>query len=123
MPTLDPLATFRSHLARALRILGLDPQQIQPEENRIKYAFHCQMLAHHPDRNPGNPRAHDFAALLAEARNIALGQAETPYLILQDDVVEAFLQEPVEPLIDAPTYEEWLMERFLDLDGKSIWTY
>ena len=120
---MDPLARDRLILSRALALLGLDPAPGLPDENRIRHGFHCRMLKHHPDRDPGNPRAHEITALLGEACAVALGKNVAPYLLRRDDLVQSLLDDPVSPLDNAPTYEEWLRERFYDLEHKSLWPY
>lgn len=117
----DPLHRDRQLRARALALLGLDEDQGPPGENRIRHGFHCRMLKHHPDRNPEDPHSHEISALLSEAFALAMGRRVRICLLENDALVQSLLNDPVSPLDNAPTYEEWLKERFYDLEHKSLW--
>ncbi len=81
------------------------------------------MLKHHPDRNPGNPQAHDVAALLNEAYALLSGKSTGHKVLLLEDeaLVRVLADAPVSPLDNVPTYEQWLREQFYDVTATSIW--
>ena len=81
------------------------------------------MLKHHPDRNPDEPYAQDIAALLNEAYGLLTGKRVTPTLLLDEALVQLVLDNPVGPLDNVPTYREWLLQQFCNVEEKSIWTY
>ncbi len=96
-----------------------------PDIKEVQYKYHCRMLKHHPDRDAGDSRAHEKAALLNEAfallRGRPLGGGQ---LLLEDSsLVQSLVNDPVTPLDGVPTYEQWLREQFYDIKSKSIWSY
>ena len=105
---------------RAGAVLGV-PGDADPDE--IRYAYYCRMLKHHPDRNPNDPLAHEASALVGEAYAVATGKITTPSLLLNDELVQTLLKDPVTELDEVPTYDEWLKGRFLNVSEKSIWAY
>jgi hypothetical protein len=109
---------------RAMAVLGLDPaaQDGPPERSRVQYAYHCAMLRHHPDRNPGDSGAHARAALCNEACALLMGRPVTPSLLRDDALAQSVMDDPVTPLDAVPSYEEWLHEQFYDVDNRSIWS-
>ena len=113
----------------ALDILGVERKQSPggsfswPSQEAIRYGYHCRMLKHHPDRNPDDPRAQDIAALINEAFGLLSGKSVTPTLLLDETLVQLVLKNPVGPLDDVPTYREWLLQQFCNVEDKSIWTY
>ncbi|MDY7000200.1 MAG: J domain-containing protein [Thermodesulfobacteriota bacterium] len=107
-------------LKRAGAVLGV-PGDADPD--KIRYAYHCRMLKHHPDRNPNDPLAHEATALVGEAYAVVKGKIITPSLLLNEKLVRTLLENPVTELDDVPTYDEWLKDRFLNISGKSIWAY
>jgi hypothetical protein len=115
--------------ARALAVLGFacpsDKSPLLPEKRELHYRYHCRMLRHHPDRNPGDARAHDIAALLNEAFALLSGKAMGRGVsLLEDEVlVRCITDAPVSSLDNVPTYEQWLRDQFYDVRAKSIWSY
>jgi hypothetical protein len=105
--------------ARALKLLGCSEDE--SDRSRMRYGYYRRMLLHHPDANPGDPRAHDKAALVNEAFRMARGSLDSPKLLLDDDLVREVLGESVESVQGAPTYEEWLRAQYYDIEGRSIW--
>ncbi len=114
---------------RALEILGVERKESPggslswPSQEAIRYGYHCRMLKHHPDHNPEEPRAQDIAALINEAFGLLSGKRVTPTLLLDEALVQLVLDNPVGPLDNVPTYREWLLQQFCNVEEKSIWTY
>ncbi len=108
--------------ARALQVLGAGEDD---GPRKLRYSFHLRMMACHPDRNPRLERAQDLAALVNEAFMLLTGKRNDAPLLQNDGLVQLMLDKDPESLIplDAPTYEEWLKDQFVNMDGKSIWAY
>ena len=104
-------------IERAKTVLGIEPCAGQQE---IKYAYYRRMFQHHPDRNP-NPKAHEMAALIAEAYQVVMGKNKKPLFLQQDDLIELMLNRPVEAMEGLLSYEEWLKKQFYNEEDKSIW--
>ncbi|MBG0777382.1 MAG: J domain-containing protein [Desulfovibrionaceae bacterium] len=109
---------------RALRVLGVAPEH-EFDVERLRHAFHCRMLRHHPDANP-SADAGRAAALVNEAYRLLRGRtsatgAEGGSLLLDDELTERVAGEPLDGVAGAPSYEEWIQGRFMDLSSASIW--
>jgi len=104
---------------RALAVLGADEDE--DDRRRIRYAYYRRMLALHPDANPGDQRAHEKAALVNEAFQMALGKLARPQLLEDAALVEAVLGAPPTDLAGALSYEDWLKAQFYDMENRSIW--
>ncbi len=112
---------------RALAVLGLDTPRSGggslPDRRELHYSYHCRMLKHHPDRTPDEPRSHEIAALINEAYALLTGRRVQATLLLDEALVRQLVEDPVTPLDKVPSYEQWLKERFLNVEHTSIWAY
>jgi|GEM_PF-5093352 len=103
----------------ASRVLGVDTSASKPE---IQYGYYRMMTMYHPDKNRDDPNATRFAALVNEAKDVLLGKEEAPVLLKDLELVSALMQAPVYT-DDVLSYEEWLKQRFYNMDQCSIWPY
>ena len=108
---------------RALALLGVCEKEDPAEKNALRYGYYCRMKKHHPDTHPGDPEAHRATALIGEAYAYATHKTQKTHLLEDDALVQSLLDDPVTPLDDLPTYEEWLKQQFYNVSERSIWTY
>jgi hypothetical protein len=105
---------------RARAVLGIQPDA---GENEIKYAYYRRMFAHHPDRNPTDPNAHEMASLIGEAYQFLMGKNGNPVLLKRNSLIALLINSPIPPLERLLSYEDWLKRQFYNMDDKSIWAY
>lgn len=106
-------------LRRARAVLGVDEDACG---DRLRHAWHCRMIEHHPDRS-SEPDAQRMAALVNEAFHLLNGRERRPHLLLDEALAARVAGVPLDEIQGAPSYEEWLKERFLNVREKSIWAY
>ncbi len=102
---------------RARAVLGVKPGNVADE---LRYAFYRRIQEHHPDRNPGDPAAHEKAALINEAFGFLAGRTNHVLLLRDDLLVEAVTRGQSRKLEDILSYEDWIKQRFYDVERKSI---
>ncbi len=103
---------------RARQVLGVTSEA---DEERIRYACHRRMFAAHPDRNPDDPRAHELTALINEAFALLTGKRSDVLLLMRQDLVSTISETVATEMDGLLSYEEWIKQRFYDLEGKSIY--
>jgi len=103
----------------ASRVLGVDIAAIEAE---IQYGYYRMMTIYHPDKNRDDSNAHRFAALINEAKDVMLGKETSPVLLKDFELVSEFMQAPV-CTDEVLSYEEWLKQRFYNMEQCSIWPY
>ncbi len=103
---------------RARQVLGVTSET---DEDRIRYAYYRRMFAVHPDRNPDDPSAHEMTALINKAFALLTGKRNDALLLMQDALVTSIAETKVTETEGLLSYEEWIKERFYDLEGKSIY--
>ena len=108
---------FREPLQVAAEILGVD---ICAAHSRIRYAYYRMMKSYHPDRNGGHPLADRQAALINEARDLLLGRVINPTLVKDGELVRQVMRQSVSEA-EVMSYEEWLRNRFYNMEQCSIW--
>ena len=105
--------------ARAHAVLGLAPGA---ERQRLRHAYHCRMLEHHPDRHPGaEAGAQREAALINEAYGLLTGRLRKAELLHDETLAERVAGTPLAHIQGAPSYEEWVRDQFYDVSQHSIW--
>ena len=107
-------------LRRARHILGVDAET---GPQRVKYAYYRIMTLYHPDKNPDIPRAHELAALAAEAYALVTGRSSRFGLLADEELVRTLMGRESTHLDGVMTYEEWLKDQFYNMDESSIWSY
>lgn len=105
------------HLAK--QILGVNENMPKPE---IRYNYYRLMCFYHPDKNQGEEKAHRKSALINEAMDVLLGKEKNPTLLRDKSLVVELVNQPVsdESIL---SYEEWLRNRFFNMEECSIWPY
>ena len=108
---------YKDPLTLAAEILGVD---VEAEKTTIQYGYYRMMIRHHPDKNKDDPQANRLAALINEAKDVLLGRETNPTLLKDRDLMAEMMQRPVSD-DDALSYEEWLQNRFYNMEQCSIW--
>ena len=93
---------------RARAILGIDGDFTDDER---KYGYWSMSKKYYPDKHPDNPNAHELFQLVNEANQWVKGEEKNPTLLKMDKLVEILTQNPVTPLDNIPTYDEWIIQK------------
>ncbi len=111
------MTEIKDYRKLASQVLGVDITSTQPE---IQYGYYRMMTIYHPDKNQDDPNANRFAALINEAKDVMLGKGISPVLLKDLELVSALMENPV-CTDEVLSYEEWLKQRFYNMDQCSIW--
>lgn len=102
--------------SRAWKILDIEPGSAVDE---IKVAFRKKAKQVHPDLGERDER---IMGLLNQAYSRLIPGKSGPTSLIEDDkLVEFVINLPVDPIAQTQSYEEWMLNRFYDMDNDSIW--
>jgi hypothetical protein len=107
----------KDSLKLAAQIIGVELGAPRPH---VQYGYYRLMVHYHPDRNPNDARAERLAALINEAKDFLLGRETTPTLLRDRELVAELMGQPVSDQ-GVLSYEDWLKERFFNMEQCSIW--
>ncbi len=101
---------------RAWKILNLEPGASAEE---IKSAYRKKAKQVHPDLGERDER---IMGVINQAYSRLLPGKSGPTSLLEDDRLVGLLSNlPVDPIEQTQSYEEWMLNRFYNLDDDSIW--
>ena len=103
---------------RCKKILGL-ASDAHVDLEQLRAQFREKAKSYHPDTNRSDSSLNVKFMLILQDYNYLRGDSRNTGLLEDTSLVERLLSEHVEEL--GKSYQEWLIDRFYDREGGTIW--